>query len=170
MKKASLELSVNSIVVFIISIIIFGFGIFLLFSIFSKAPSLDVPDFCNNILKNDIEQNQIFSICPKTLDLNKKELLNGFKVSYVYLNLDDNDKKVNIFLDNSGDNSNFDIVSLPITVKSGEYSSGEFLLRLKKDSEVKQEYVLKINLCNVNSDTDDCSGILESKVLLLNVK
>ncbi len=168
MKKASLELSVNSIVVFIISIIIFGFGIFLLFSVFSKTPSLDVPDFCNSILKNDIEQNQVFSICPKTLDLDKKELLNGFKVSFIYLNLDDVDKKVNISLDS---NANFDIVSLPITVKSGEYSSGDFLLRLKKDSEVKQEYVLKINLCKVENENDDCnSNVLESKVLLLNVK
>ncbi len=166
-KKAGLEFSVNSIVSFIIAIIIFGFGIYLLFSVFDKANIIDVPDFCSSILKSDIQNNEVFSVCPKTIDLSKKDLLNGFKVSYVFVNLQDNNIKVNIFLD---EDSDFDIVSIPISVSSGSYSSGEFLLRLKKNVEIKNEYVLKAKLCKVNSDDDNCNSELESKVLIVNVE
>ncbi len=166
-RKAGLEFSVNSIVSFIIAIIIFGFGIYLLFFVFSKANVVDVPDFCNNILNSDIQNNEVFSICPKTVDLSKKELLNGFKVSFVFVNLQDEDFDVNIFLDS---NSDFEILSIPVFVSSGNYVSSSFLLRLKKDSAIKSDYAVKILLCKSSSDSsDNCNSPLESKILLVNI-
>ncbi len=169
-KKAGLEFSVKSIMSFILAIIIFGFGIFLLFSVFDKANVISVPDFCTSTLKSDIQNNEVFSICPKTINLDKKSLYSGFKVSFVFVNLQDNDVFVKIFLD---DDSDFDIVSLPIKVVSGEYSSSDFLLRLKETSVFKNEYVLKVKLCkvdNLDDDSDSCNNILEEKVLIVNVE
>jgi len=91
-KKGSLELSLNSLIVFILSIMVFSAGIVILGAILHSGavnnPSGDIINECNSQLQQKMtQQNEIFAICPETLTSNPLALSKGIKIEVAFQNL-----------------------------------------------------------------------------------
>jgi len=128
-RKGGFQLGLNAIVSFIISVMIFTFGVFLVTTFVDKAP-LPAPDFCANDISTKIIHNEMFVACPRSLTLSESEMRRGFKVSYAYRNLapDEVEMFFHIYEETL---SNFEKQESPIIVPGNSNAQGIAIIGLQ---------------------------------------
>jgi hypothetical protein len=160
-RKGGLQIGLNAIVSFIISVMIFGFGIFLVTSFMEKAP-LDFPDACVREINDNLRQNSIFTVCPSTITLSKSEMTRGFKVAYGYQNLDSDQKELFFHIKDPDDDSKFKNQESPVIVPAHNARQGMAIIGLKDPNDydaLDQTTYINVLLCTepipTNFDTSD---------------
>ena len=161
-KRGGLQFGLNAIVSFIIAMVIFGFGIYFVFTIF-EASTLDAPDRCAAQLEAAIRQNEVFAICPSTVELSRGQLSAGFTVLYTYTNLDSDESR--FFIRDLPSQVDYELIASPVDVPENAARIGTIILRSPDPDSVDPTTTLRIEICPEGPCDDD--NVLASRTLMV---
>ena len=153
-RRGGLQLGLNAIVSFIISILIFGFGIYLL-GVFMGGGILPPPDRCANDLNTGLLQGRTLIVCPTTFYITESQMRQGFSVAYAYQNIG-NDERTLFFHVNTTHNDNFTNQLSPIVIPSNSARQGIAVIGLKDGENALDINYIRVTLCETPDDLVDC--------------
>jgi hypothetical protein len=156
MKKASIELSVNFIVVMIISVVLLGIGIKLMADFVNKAHNMEikVSEYNKEQMRKLLYDGSLVSSYPSSVTLNRGEYTD-FGIG-IYNQLG-SDQTFSISIDrvdiSSGDNPTLDYRrGRPIPIKNNElYTDIGIRITAPKNSPPKTTYIYNVYVCNSTS-------------------
>ena len=156
--RGSLELSLNALVMFIVSIFVLGFGIFLVMLFLELGEEIiDSPDYCRSELNAAIAQGDRFVICPNTIRREGYRSNAVFKVEYAFINLADPDHE--LFGVNT---TSTDFLIQPNFIgrlRPGEVGRGFFLIRAADGADVGPNERIRIYICPLQDPNDPRAGL-----------
>lgn len=163
MRRGALELSTNALVVFIISVIILGFGVTLVSQFFKIGVQVvNAPDTCKAQLDQAIAQGDRFAICPSVIPATEFSPHKAYRIEYEYFNLASSSDNYSVgIVEPSG--SSFEAQPSPLNgVAKGTSRVGRLLIRPASTS-VTGPHTLKVFICPLDTSHPDdatagCTG------------
>ncbi|MFT4309585.1 MAG: hypothetical protein ACMXYL_03805 [Candidatus Woesearchaeota archaeon] len=153
-RRGGLQLGLNAIVSFIISVLIFGFGIYLL-GVFMDGSILPPPDRCANDLNTGLMQGRTLVVCPTTFYITESQMRQGFSVAYAYQNIG-NVERTLFFHVNTTHNNNFTNQLSPIVIPANSARQGLAVIGLEDGVNAPDISYIRVTLCEDSDNIDYC--------------
>ena len=171
--RGSLELSLNALVMFIVSIIVLGFGIWLV-GVFIGAgvQVIQVPDWCEPELRGEELRGRTFAICPGAIRQEEWIPYQWYVIGYVITGVEPGQKSYYV---NVSDSRYQALPSSVFNVSRGESRRGTVSIRLAPDEDVPTSIErIQLRACEIESDTadiellDECAEPLATRMVTIN--
>jgi hypothetical protein len=168
--RGSLELSLNALVMFIISVMILGFGIWLV-GVFvgAGAQIIQAPDYCKSEL--DRQTNVPFAICPTSISADAWVAGREYEIRYRITNTRNTEATFAVELD---DGSDYQLLpSAVYNISRGGAGQGITSIRFKPDNTfpggIERVRLRACAVVNEDDLTTDCTtGLNSTRTLTIN--
>lgn len=161
MRRGALELSVNALVVFIVSVIVLGFGVVLVGKFFALGTQIvKAPDNCGPQLQQAISQGDRFAVCPASIPATDFSPHKTYQIEYAYYNLADstNENYAVGFLEPGAASPSFEAQPSSLDgVAKGQTRQGKLLIKPTSTTS-GTAYTLKVFICPLTSQADATAG------------
>lgn len=145
--RGSLQLSLNAVVMFIVSIIVLGFGIWLVGVFLDLGTGIIEFDYCDREVERAMARGERFVICPSTIPSSQFTAQSQYRMHYAFFNVADNDN-TNFKVGATSDGYRYEIQSSVLrNVPSGEWRRATFLLRLTPGEDPQRNDRVRIHIC-----------------------
>lgn len=169
--RGSLQLSLNALVMFIVSIFILGFGIWLV-GVFIEAGTeiISAPDHC--IRELDRQTNVPFAICPTTIGADRWVVGREYEIRYRITNTRTTEETFAVLLDDGFDSYQL-FLSAVYDLERGESRQGITSIRFNPEEPfpggIERVRIRACVVTNENTLATDCStGLVSTRTLTIN--
>ena len=143
--RGSLQLSLNAVVMFIVSIIVLGFGIYLIGVFLDMGTEIVQFDHCGPELERAMVQGDRFVICPSTIPSSRFSARTHYQIHYAFFNVADTSNSD--FLVNTTSERYEIQPSFLRNVPRGEWRRGTFIIRLDPNYNPERDDRIRVHIC-----------------------